>query len=326
MATNTGYDLLLAAGSSLTGTAIFETDDEPSDADLAQFLSVNREALDRARHALEQECAVPLEYNVAFFQKQADTYSVLRDLARSFAMELKAAERHDNLSGAVTIGLTICHLANATRRGGLIVDMLVTIALESIALERLRVLRRRLSPDDAIRLANELLRLEPNRESFDDIAARDRKWEEVVDCPDKTDLSYLDEIDSDEELKELLKESALSVAKLSDEEQLATYRLSDNRNLALMRLLAIESALVCFHARNGRYPADLSRLAPDCIVTLPLDPFTGTGFKYRKEPSGYVVYSPGPLGHDRDGTFGGWLQILSGEADLGIDMNDYEDF
>jgi hypothetical protein len=92
MAATNGYDLLLEAASSLTSLAILDVEDEPSDADLAQFLSVNRGALDRARAALKQPCEVPLEYDWDFFHKQCDMYPSLRNLAHSFTMELKAAD------------------------------------------------------------------------------------------------------------------------------------------------------------------------------------------------------------------------------------------
>jgi hypothetical protein len=323
-ATN-GYDLLLEAASSLTGLAILEVEDEPSDADLAQFLSVNRGALDRARAALKQPCEVPLEYTRDFFPKYIDAFPVLRTLARSFEMELKAAERRDDLSDAATIGLTILDLANAVRRGGLISGMLMALGAEHIGMRHLRVLRQRLSPASAARLANALLRMEEEREPFDPIAARDRKWEELFPPPKEPDFTYLDELDVDEETKEWFRELRQTLDNLPDDQQHGVYLMLDTCNLALLRLLAVESALLCFHARIGSYPSDLSHLAPDCIATVPFDPFTGTGFKYRPTPAGFVLYSLGPLGHDHGGTFGSLLHVLSGEADLGIDMYDYRD-
>jgi hypothetical protein len=93
----------------------------------------------------------------------------------------------------------------------------------------------------------------------------------------------------------------------------------------LLRLLALELALHCFHARSGLYPPDLSALAPLGIAAIPRDPFAGAEFKYRRTPTGFTVYSPGPTGQDSGGRWGGWLSVLSGEADLGVDMYDHED-
>ena len=63
MVSPTGYQLLVAAGASLTGIAIFATDTEPSDGDITDFLIANHGVLERGRHALQQECSVPLEYD-----------------------------------------------------------------------------------------------------------------------------------------------------------------------------------------------------------------------------------------------------------------------
>ena len=74
MVSPTGYQLLVAAGASLTGIAIFAADTEPSDGDITDFLIANHGVLERGRHALQQECAVPLEYDAGFSQKQGDNF------------------------------------------------------------------------------------------------------------------------------------------------------------------------------------------------------------------------------------------------------------
>jgi len=87
--------------------------------------------------------------------------------------------------------------------------------------------------------------------------------------------------------------------------------------------LTIQSALACYHARNSRYPADLSSLASDCIAAFPRDPFTGEDFRYHQTPGESVVYNPGPMGQDSGTKPGSWCSVLSGKADLTVDMFDY---
>ena len=117
------------------------------------------------------------------------------------------------------IGLNIFDLANATRRGGLVVDALVAVAFEGIAIDRTRRIRRRLKPDDATRLANELLRIDAEREPFDETVDRDRKWEEAVsyrdEPPDFINMEWpeaegLEKLDADAEqaLRQLLQSFA----------------------------------------------------------------------------------------------------------------------
>jgi hypothetical protein len=53
--------------------------------------------------------------------------------------------------------------------------------------------------------------------------------------------------------------------------------------------------------KNGEYPQALSLLAPDFVDKLPVDPFSGKDFIYRREGSGFVVYSVGPNMTDNGG-------------------------
>ena len=60
-------------------------------------------------------------------------------------------------------------------------------------------------------------------------------------------------------------------------------------------------ALAAYRAEQGEYPAELARLCPKYVKSLPEDPF-GTGpIRYKREPKGYVLYSVGPNGKDDGG-------------------------
>lgn len=60
-------------------------------------------------------------------------------------------------------------------------------------------------------------------------------------------------------------------------------------------------ALSAYKQQTGSYPDDLASLAPDFIDEIPLDPFTGEPFIYRKEADGFILYSIGPNLTDDDG-------------------------
>lgn len=55
--------------------------------------------------------------------------------------------------------------------------------------------------------------------------------------------------------------------------------------------IAIE--LRVYKARHGKYPDTLKELALNTTHELPLDPFTGQSYIYRKEKEGFIVYSVG---------------------------------
>jgi len=62
-------------------------------------------------------------------------------------------------------------------------------------------------------------------------------------------------------------------------------------------------ALSAHKQQTGSYPDDLTVLSPDLIDEIPLDPFTGEPFIYRKEADGFILYSIGPNLTDDDGVY-----------------------
>jgi hypothetical protein len=62
---------------------------------------------------------------------------------------------------------------------------------------------------------------------------------------------------------------------------------------AKLGALKIALCLKIYRAETGKYPEQLSSLVPDVIPQLPLDPFTGRDYVYRKAGKGFTVYSVG---------------------------------
>lgn len=67
-----------------------------------------------------------------------------------------------------------------------------------------------------------------------------------------------------------------------------------------------EIALACYiyKAKHGEFPSSLKELTPGILPNLPLDPFTGKNYIYRKEREGFVVYSVGDNLKDDGGKWG----------------------
>jgi hypothetical protein len=64
------------------------------------------------------------------------------------------------------------------------------------------------------------------------------------------------------------------------------------------RLATIALALDAYRAEHGEYPASLEAVPSD---RLPVDPYSGEPFRYRRTEAGCVIYSVGPNGQDDDG-------------------------
>ncbi len=63
----------------------------------------------------------------------------------------------------------------------------------------------------------------------------------------------------------------------------------------------ISLALRIYKNKYGKYPEKLQSLIPDILPFLPLDPFSGKNYIYRKKKNGFIIYSVGPDGKDDKG-------------------------
>ncbi|MBU1631216.1 MAG: hypothetical protein KKH49_05390, partial [Candidatus Omnitrophica bacterium] len=80
-------------------------------------------------------------------------------------------------------------------------------------------------------------------------------------------------------------------------------QLNQARDNAQLDGLKIALALKIYKKKNGSYPNNLTAIVPDIISELPLDPFTGENFIYRKEGEGFIVYSVGENETDNNGVY-----------------------
>lgn len=74
------------------------------------------------------------------------------------------------------------------------------------------------------------------------------------------------------------------------------------RNTALIRCAVAGIACERFRQAHGRWPNDLSEIAPTFIATVPLDPLTGETLQYKKADEGIIIFSPGRDGLEDGGS------------------------
>lgn len=68
-----------------------------------------------------------------------------------------------------------------------------------------------------------------------------------------------------------------------------------------VELNSLAFALAAYRADHGVYPEKLADLVPDYVEKLPADFFSGSKPHYRREGTGYLLYSVGPNGKDDGG-------------------------
>ncbi len=69
--------------------------------------------------------------------------------------------------------------------------------------------------------------------------------------------------------------------------------LQETRDKAYLGAAEIGIANRIYRQKHGKFTDSLSQLAPDILPALPLDPFTGKDYVYRKKDKGFIVYSVG---------------------------------
>jgi len=69
--------------------------------------------------------------------------------------------------------------------------------------------------------------------------------------------------------------------------------LQENRDKAYLGAAEIGISNRIYRQNHGEFADSLSQLTPDILPTLPLDPFTGKDYIYRKKGKGFIVYSVG---------------------------------
>jgi len=70
---------------------------------------------------------------------------------------------------------------------------------------------------------------------------------------------------------------------------------------AIFETARIGMACKIFKNANGDYPDKLIELSPGIMKEIPVDPFTGKSYVYRKEDDGFIVYSVGSNQKDEGG-------------------------
>lgn len=331
---STPYESLLNIGRSLRAFPRNETADEPSAAEIGSFLAANRDLLEQVRVTLSPACRVPVVYDKSHFEQHSDSFLMLRDLATALRWKIEELAAKGEFVPAARWAIDLLDLANGVRRGGLIVDSQVSIAVGGhSAVEQLRRIRHQLPADYRPSLIEELTRVDAQHEPFAEILARDREWERRVDLPPYNPrdawtpemLEQLEQIDRETHAK--VKEYLASEDPPNTEPDNYDFiRLQNMESLAKLRLLAIDTALRLWQSTRGRYPESLDELTPEILPTLPLDPYAAAPFRYRRHGDQFLLYSVGYSGVDQGGAFGpcyGWERH---NFDLCLDSYDYYDW
>jgi hypothetical protein len=253
-----GYDDFLKAGGMLT---VDLSDYRDLDKEkLRAELQMNVDALKMAWTGLSRECRVPIDPSPTMTNHLMDLPKVKR-LAYLFAAEGRLAELENRPADAAKAYSEGIALGVNTARGGVIIDVLVGIAVESICAAQLEKLVPSLDAKTCRDTAAALERIEARRDTPAVMLKQEKEW--VRRCYGiKGQLAVI--------------VTYKSIA--------ATRRGAGSKlNNQTLRARSLIVALACqaFRVEKGHSPADLAELVPAYLSAVPLDPLTGTNLAMR---------------------------------------------
>lgn len=256
-----GYDDLAAAGKLLSRTSSTEDPATLSIEQLRELNATNAEALKRARLGLSRECAVPMTYSATSTVHIANLSS-MKGIARAFVAEgrLEELEHHDD--EAARSYLDVIHLSQSSARGGMLIDQLVSIAIEAIGVTHLHGLIGALDAKTCRETATALETLDAQRQPWAQVLAQEKDWAYRTYGA----LRY--------RFAQLTEGRAMKATQERTEQRC-------NGQIRNTRQLLVALAARAYELEKGRRPARLADLVPDYLKAVPQDPLTGKDLDYK---------------------------------------------
>jgi hypothetical protein len=230
-----------------------------SEEELRAFVKKNAEALKLVRTGLGRECRVPLDYsatNTAFLGNLA----AIKRLAQAMTAEGRLAEMENRPADAAAAYLAVMRLGVASSHGGLIINSLVSIAIDTIGAARMEKLAPTLDAKQCREAAAALESCEAQREPTDTIMRQERAWARRV-------------YGFKGQLARLLMFKSL---KQSEGKWVAKAKAQQTRT----RSLLIQLAARAYELEKGQRPKSLADLVPVYLKIIPQNPLTGTNMAF----------------------------------------------
>jgi len=249
-----GYaDLVRAGGMVSIDSGNYPTADA---AQLRQIVAGNTSALILAKSALSNECRVTVKFTEAWSEQHLPELANIKRLAQAMAAEGKLAEHESRDQDALANYLEIVRLGNQADRGGVMIDELVGIAVESIGLAEMQKMTGRLDAKVAQAAAASLAELDQQAQTWNEVMRQEDNWSRRTFTGLRNDW-----------LRWLTRGQNLQLFQ-SAEKKLNAIRAKN-------RQLQVTLAARAYNLDKGYPPTGVSDLVPDYLSAVPQDPFTG---------------------------------------------------
>ena len=228
----------------------------------------------------------------------------VRTAAYGMSREVLLAQWQQRYGDAARLALDIARLGRAVPHEGTLIDLIVGMAIESIAYDGLYQTIPNLDADECRAAIRALVEIERRREPLAGALARDRIWTQYA-------LGWHGR------LWQICWDIAPSP------ESMSAWHKLELRFQAMQRLLIVELALRAHRLHNGGLPDSLDELIPEWLEQVPADPNDAAGgpLRYVRTDDKYLLYSVGDDGQDDNGVATGRNAGINGNTgDLRLDV------
>ena len=198
-------------------------------------------------------------------------------------------------------------LSAMARRHGIAADSMASDSNRG-ALTSLAKVRRDLAPATARRVARLLEALEEERDSVDEVLARDARYRFLTE---RWRYRFMHVMFVD----------LMKMKRVRDPQDWIVDDWAIEFS-GLARLVSLDLALRAFHKDHGSWPKGLTELVPEYLESIPTDPLSGMEYVYRAAEPEFVLYSVGRDGRDDQGRFSNMIQFAQQlKRNIGFDID-----
>lgn len=223
--------------------------------ELQLSLNEDTETFQRIQLGLSHESRVPIEFSEAAIEPHMKELSGIKSLALMLSAKGWTAELEGHPGEAVQSYMDVVRLGQEVRRGGLIIDILVGVACESIGLNALTGLVSKLDATQCRDLSRKLETIDSMKEPEKTLFEPEHHWARKT-----YGIRWV-----------ILRVVKPGLLKEGPRNALEKVRRTD----LLRHRLMMEAAVRSYELEKGVRPAALSDLVPSYLKGIPLDSETG---------------------------------------------------
>jgi hypothetical protein len=227
--------------------------------ELRAYVGTNQGPLRLVRLGLTRDCQKPIEYSKEYYRQHWTELSDMKKLAQLISAEGRLAEAEGRFGDAALSHLDNLAFGQVSPNGGLIVEKLIGLAVETMGILGIERVASRLTAHEARTVIESLHASDSRSKASDEFIARDRLWSKRV-------------YSLAERIQVMWSYHILRPGKAADDKFIEKIHRTDR----LRRQLLLNLASRVYEQEHGKRPLRAEDLVPSVLPTVPKDPETGT--------------------------------------------------